>query len=73
MIVMTANKKKVLDVVSVYVEGRKDRENLNRMYDYLVRGVLADGRKEVISRHSTEEEAIDTLKRIADYHKAVMA
>lgn len=65
MIVLSANGKKLMDVVSVFVSERMDKDDRNSVYAYEVRGMLPNGRTEVLSSYKSEEEAMNAIYYLA--------
>lgn len=65
MIILTDDSKKLLDVVSIYVREKKDKEDLNKIFAYKVYGMLSTGLNIPIKSFDTEAEAIAFVENIA--------
>lgn len=65
MVILTSDSKKLVDVVSVYVAGVQDKEDRNKVSEYKVKGMLANGFNVPIRTFGTEEDAIKFVEQLA--------
>ena len=65
MVILTSDSKKLVDVVSVYVAGVQDKEDRNKVSEYKVKGMLANGFNVPIRTFETEEDAIKFVEQLA--------
>lgn len=64
MLIITDNSKKLLKCSSIFIRGRKDREDQNKIYNYEVVGSV-EGRLEVIKKFEKEEDAKGFIEQLA--------
>lgn len=71
VLVLANDGRKLMECIAVMVEERKDRNNLNEVFDYVLRGITPNGRKEILAHYSDKETAYKELDRLTDSFKAV--
>lgn len=57
MVILSGDSKKLLDCIGVVVKKRMDYADRGSIFCYDVKGIIANGREELISKFDSEEKA----------------
>lgn len=65
MLILSGDSKKLMDCMAVVVKKRMDYADRERVFCYDVKGIISNGREELISKFDTEDKAREFVELLS--------